>query len=789
MVGASRASGFWRTVGNGYRIWFTAVVLVLGAVAPLIATSAYGGPWVMAIIVVAALWLPGTAIADVLGLRETPLRDAIVVALSLVWSTVLAVTTVYLDVYSPTMMWVFGIILPAVVSLVWNGAFRWRNVAPPEQVDEGPLRPPHPWGVGLFLIATELWAAGMFFTDAAVLDGVGLESKMHWLWWAGVLSLIAIAAWTGLTTTINTVLFKAQLVSLVAALHLPGILLNEVPRFPWTYKHIGVTDYISQYKTVDPLLDIYHAWPGFFALVAWFHDVGQPGEYESYVGWTQIVVNFAALLLLSALFKALGFKTPVRRLALLLAIISNWFGQDYYAPQALAYLLAIGGYLLMAAITGTPTARSFIRLPRWLSPTRSLPTGSPPRPVRLNTRTRQISWMLAMAVAWFALIATHQLTPVFVLAVAGMAAVLGAWRSWNVVFIGAGVMVAHMLSNWSLLTTKYNLKIDLDFSKNAGGASAVRHTVVGENALLTADAVRILTGVLVVLAVIGFFRGMRAGQPVVVPGIMAFAPATVLLVQSYGGEAVYRVAFFSMIGLVPLAACGLVPREYLTPDHAPATDGIRTRSRAFRDHRVTHAVVPLVCMALGVVHIQSHYGIENVYRTSPDEVAVGKYLYGKAPAGATVFFPMADFPLRTRADYWLHLPTTKSWGNGVQDPQVMQQVPSLAKGHLAELGDGTEEEVIKVLEDGTPTGGCAYVVFGTASLINVETYQYEDVTVDGILALKRLMDLSDNFEKVITQGEVEVFRLQTPGKGGPPATHGASVASQRCSGSELENLN
>src|SRR4051812_5554116 len=37
------------------------------------------------------------------------------------------------------------------------------------------------------------------------------------------------------------------------------------PRFAWTYKHIGVTQFVLSQGGVDPSIDIYQRWPGSFA--------------------------------------------------------------------------------------------------------------------------------------------------------------------------------------------------------------------------------------------------------------------------------------------------------------------------------------------------------------------------------------------------------------------------------------------------------------------------------------------------------------------------------------------
>ena len=68
-------------------------------------------------------------------------------------------------------------------------------------------------------------------------------------------------------------------------IHGTAPLLFAEPRYAWTYKHIGVVQYINLHGALDASIDIYHNWPGFFALAAWFGRIAGINTPLAYAAW------------------------------------------------------------------------------------------------------------------------------------------------------------------------------------------------------------------------------------------------------------------------------------------------------------------------------------------------------------------------------------------------------------------------------------------------------------------------------------------------------------------------
>ena len=103
----------------------------------------------------------------------------------------------------------------------------------------------------------------------------------------------------------------------------------------------------------------------------------------------------------------------------------------------------------------------------------------------------------------------------------------------------------------------------------------------------------------------------------------------VLGVQSYGGEAIYRVFLFSA------PWCALLIAELIAE--------LRGALRPL--------VSAVVCAAALLAGLQGLYGPTAVYAFTPPELAASLWLYGHAPPGSLLILPADDFPGLEVANY------------------------------------------------------------------------------------------------------------------------------------------
>ena len=109
---------------------------------------------------------------------------------------------------------------------------------------------------------------------------------------------------------------------------------------------------------------------------------------------------------------------------------------------------------------------------------------------------------------------------------------------------------------------------------------------------------------------------------VALPAVLAFSPFVVLGVQSYGGEAIYRVFLFSA------PWCALLIAELIAE--------LRGALRPL--------VSAVVCAAALVAGLQGLYGPAAVYAFTPPELAASLWLYGHAPPGSLLILAGRQLP-------------------------------------------------------------------------------------------------------------------------------------------------
>lgn len=226
---------------------------------------------------------------------------------------------------------------------------RHRRVRPRPGATAGAVRPQ---AVPLLCVAGSilLWSVGFVDADPREMGVLGLLSQFN--------SAIVVAVLLLLGSTLVCIYLHrpewvvgTHLVTFIVLVHgTPAVLYDNV-RYAWSYKHIGVVDYILRTGTVDPGIDvntIYHNWPGLFAASALIAELGGDDAATTVALWAPLGFNLILLLVLRYLFRGLTDRTAVVWLALLIYFTMTWVGQDYFSAQAVGYILylAVVGLLV-----------------------------------------------------------------------------------------------------------------------------------------------------------------------------------------------------------------------------------------------------------------------------------------------------------------------------------------------------------------------------------------------------------------------------------------------------------
>jgi hypothetical protein len=431
------------------------------------------------------------------------------------------------------------------------------------------------------------------------------------------------------------ILLGIHLAALIVILYASVPLMYPEPRYAWVYKHIGVTDRFIHGGAVNPAIDIYNNWPGFFFLVSLVARAIGLTTVFSVVPWAQLAFN--ALFAAGAMYCFHGLSRDWRQIWLATWLFegTNWIAQDYFAPQAFAFVLMLvilGTLLRLLGPVQKHTPR-FMQLPvrNWASEALRL-LGAVMRVKPGATKTQKASALAVVVPLVILIVVSHPLTPValflatislvivgkapikvlplivVVLAVGWDATMARTWLSDNHVWFGS---LGNLLGNTD--------------------SSLVNVSVVPFEAQVVDYVARGLTATLWLLAVLGWIRLLLQGKVELAALALFAAPFVLLAGTSYGDEALFRIYLFAAPWAAYLVAGAILPRA-------------RASWRSL-------TVAIIVVSALMGATVVSAFGSERMNYIRPGEVQAARWLYSHTPANSLDVLLSPNFPLNISADY------------------------------------------------------------------------------------------------------------------------------------------
>lgn len=446
-------------------------------------------------------------------------------------------------------------------------------------------------------------------------------------------------------------------------------LVTDMPLYGWTYKHIGVVDYVERFGGLPPAgVDIYREWPGFFTALAWFSDVTGVAPVAVAHFFAPVVhVLLAVLVAAAARVMGLGYRAAL--VAAMVAELVNWVGQDYYSPQALAYVLAVGFITALVAAKRSPTAA------------------------------------VVAVVVFCAVVPTHQLTPFWLFGVTVALAVLKQVPRWIVVPLGA-VLALYLLLRLDVVAP-FGLFSGVNLVENASSTPVAG--VFGK--IFTSVVCRMLSAGVLAAAFAAAVVNWRRRRPFLIPSVVAFSSLGLLAGQSYGGEAVFRVYLYSIVG------CSVLIAPYVL--RALTVRGEAVAPRA--------GLVFLAVLAAG--GLQGYYGLWHLVVTYPSQVPFAEKVLGEVQPPAAFRTPYLSAALLTRvsAAYVPFALADKNFDSPlvVDSPDFYEGFPN--RGQFEEL-------TASALEG----WGDTYFVFSTQSTLATYYYGYlPEGSVEEFVAMLR----------------------------------------------------
>jgi hypothetical protein len=385
--------------------------------------------------------------------------------------------------------------------------------------DDRPAKPRNwgwlPWGVlGLCMVLFVTGERSIPYAGPNEWGLIGSASPAY--------ALSIVLAVTGFTIAIRQANIKAAVVATlatVAVLQLPRSTATDMPMYAWTYKHLGVVDYIQHSHALARDVDIYNGWPGLFALTAWFSDL--TGVSPTIIAhWWIPGFHLLFVLLMYGVARAWGLAPLTAVTAMFLVAALNWVEQDYFSPQSTAILLTAG----LIALLGL----------------------SRERPVGV--------WLIMILFA--AITITHQLTPFWLLGMIGILVISRNLKPWWIVFPLAAMAVAQLGYNWDEISRFHLLSFDIFQNTKTNLGRWGFHPVLAQKVVAAGNRIQSasLWGATALVLLVRWRRNL----PFLALGALAFSGLGLVGGLDYGGESVFRVYLYCLMGCSVVLAPGLV---------------------------------------------------------------------------------------------------------------------------------------------------------------------------------------------------------------------------------------
>ncbi|MEM8530336.1 MAG: LysM peptidoglycan-binding domain-containing protein [Chloroflexota bacterium] len=483
----------------------------------------------------------------------------------------------------------------------------------------------------LILVASLLWFFSLGSVDFSQMNDLGLISVMPPAIFAAIVLLTISFCLTLRSADRMEPVLIVQVVVLIVMLYGITVFVEEEPRFGVTWLHAGFTEHIMRTGTVAPNLEARFNWPGFFVLNAALTQLAGLESPLAFASWSAVVLNFLYLAPLYVMFRAATSDKRLIWLAIWFFFVTNWVGQDYFAPQALSYFQSLVILSIVLYWFNTPYNQTNLpsALHSW-GPTRGLvarfqglldrETVSPAP----STPFQRIGLVIVLFMTFAAIVPSHQLTPQYEI-IAMMALVVLSRCSMR----SLPILMAGMVAGWlSFMTLDYLVG---HFDVVTGGVGQVGQTVsanVTDRLAGSPEHIFVIQMRLVMtlaiwgLAFLGGLSRLRTGQWDITYAVLALVPFSVLLLQSYGGEAILRIYFFAL----PFMSFFAAALFFTTPQK-----GVSWR---------TTTIIGVVSLLLLTGFHLSRYGNERMDYKTTAEVAGAQYIYDNGPTGAQIVVSM-----------------------------------------------------------------------------------------------------------------------------------------------------
>jgi O-antigen/teichoic acid export membrane protein len=480
-------------------------------------------------------------------------------------------------------------------------------------------------------LALGLWISALGSVTLGRMSGLGLISVLDNRFRAAIVVVVLTFTATLLRRQVSERLFLGLTLLLIVMLFGLTPLLESVPRFAVTWRHVGIAQTILDSGRIDPRIDAYFNWPGFFVLVGVMSRLAGFGSPLSFAAWAPLYLNLAYLLPLLLIFRSLTSNRRLVWLSVWVFFLGNWIGQDYFSPQGFSFFfyLLIVGVLLRWCVDLPPEHVSDPWRRAGPITTTVATDGGENDGERATSAAPRRGAIYASIVALYAvLVPTHQLTPVAALFSTAAIVLVAARRLvWlpalmTVLLLGWWATGARTFLNGHLGRMLGQAgRVDAAFSQNVANriGGDIDHRIIADLTLL---AGAMMWG----LACLGAWRLLQQSRRYRVPAALCLAAIPLLALQTYGGEMLLRVQLFALPFTAFFAAAALV-------------DGFQDQRRVLRS-----IVIAGGLLTLAALFMFARYGNEKIDNFTRDEQSAVVKLYALAKPGSILVAGTGNLP-------------------------------------------------------------------------------------------------------------------------------------------------
>ena len=495
---------------------------------------------------------------------------------------------------------------------------------------EGRWKAREVWCVVAGLVSLALAVGAASTVAVPVASDLGLVAVLPFPFWVGVLLLnvaFVVALRGDAAGPARRLVMVWLVVVLVLVLFGTAAFVTDVPRGEVAFRHLGIADALSGAQGIDPDIDAYFNWPGFFALLATV--LGATGLDPVAVALWAPVLNVGLWLVALGVLTGYLTRDPRRRwLVLWVFCLGSWQDQDYLSPQAFGFFL----YLVVIALLLGPLAARAPGFPGFRGVRRAdlaawwrgrVPVESRPG---LRVGALVVTLLLVAVIC-----ASHQLTPFMVLI--AITALTLSGRVWP---SRLPLIAVVLLTLWLAYPASAYLIGNPPLAE-AGLQGATEANVIDRLSgtaghVLVVQVRIVLTLVLWALAAAGAVRDWRRGRLDLRVVLLAATPLLLFPAQLYGGEMLIRVSLFALPFVAVLACSILLPTDGSKRPSSPAAGGLA-----------------LTCFLLAVLTVTGRYGNAQYDVFTDSEIAAATAVQRLAPPGSAIISATHPTPGRSQA--------------------------------------------------------------------------------------------------------------------------------------------